>query len=328
MVKHLTIVANAGRIERAPVRDFFQQTLDSLLSIVAVLRSDGTIVAVNAAWNAFATENGLVENRCGPGVNYLRVCESATGSCSEQAPLIANAIRDVAQNQIPDFQIEYPCHSPTEQRWFVARVTRFTVDSQCFIVVTHDDITQRKLAELEVREASRLLKAQATTDGLTGLANRRYFDQILAQEWKRHARFRSTLSLLLVDVDHFKQYNDTHGHLRGDDCLREVAQLLRSAISRPGDLVARFGGEEFAAILPETDRVGALAVAWNVQNELRKRKFPNPKSSAGPFLRVSIGSASVLPTVNVAETDLIKQADSALYEAKAAGRDRAIHSGG
>jgi diguanylate cyclase (GGDEF)-like protein len=310
---------------RAGLSDFSQRTLDSLLSHLAILRTDGTIVAVNAAWNAFATHNGLVESLCGPGVNYLAVCEAASGSCSEQALLIARGIRDVGEGRIPDFQLEYPCHSPAIPRWFTVRVTRFAVGEQAHIVVTHDDITQRKLAELKLQEANRLLAAQATTDGLTGLANRRHFDDVLAREWRRHARSASPLSLLLIDVDHFKKYNDSRGHLAGDDCLREVAESLRASVCRPGDLVARYGGEEFAAILPETDRGGALAMARMAGDRLRLKGLPHAAPGAGPLVTLSIGCATMVPLDGGGES-LIARTDRALYHAKSAGRDRASQS--
>ena len=326
MMNGLPTATSSTKARRAGVSDFFQRTLDSLLSHMAILRPDGTIVAVNAAWNAYATRNGLIESLCGPGVNYLAVCEAASGSCSEQARLIARGIRDVGRGRIPDFRLEYPCHSPTEHLWYILRVTRFAAGGQVYIVVTHDDITERKLAELGLREANRLLEAQATTDGLTGIANRRHFDRELAREWGRHARDASPLSLLLVDVDHFKRYNDARGHLAGDDCLREVARTLRETVCRPGDLVARYGGEEFAAVLPETDREGAMAVADLVRERLRLRTLPHGAAGAGPHVTLSVGGASMIPPAGVPAARLIERADRALYQAKAAGRDRANYS--
>lgn len=327
MVAYSTAAGRRGGPDRAGVTDFFQRTLDSLLSHMAILRPDGTIMAVNAAWDAFATRNGLVESLCGPGVNYLGVCDAAYGECADQATLTARGIRDVGEGRRPDFQLEYPCHSPTEYRWYIVRVTRFVVGSESFVVVTHDDITQRKLAEQELREANRLLEVQASTDGLTGVANRRHFDRTLALEWKRHARSSFPLSLLLVDVDHFKRYNDAHGHLEGDDCLGEIARTLATAARRPGDLVARYGGEEFGVILPETDLPGALAVAEMVRERLRLKGLPHGAPGAGPLVTLSMGCASMVPACGPPADVLIKRADEALYAAKAAGRDRVEHAG-
>jgi diguanylate cyclase (GGDEF)-like protein len=304
------------------VTDFFQRTLDSLLSHIAILRPNGEILAVNAAWNDYATRNGLVESLCGPGVNYLTICEAASGSCSEQAHLIAAAIRDVGRGRLPDFQLEYPCTSPSMPQWYTVRITRFIADSRPYIVVTHDDVTGRKLVELRLQEANRLLRAQATTDGLTGVSNRRHFDETLSREWRRHARAASPLSVLLLDVDHFKKYNDFHGHLAGDDCLREVARTLKGAVARPGDLAARYGGEEFAAILPETDRAGALAMAGIVQERLRLGRIAHGAPGAGPTLTLSIGGATMVPVLGVPAGEILARADRALYDAKAAGRDR------
>lgn len=310
------------RAERGAVTDFFQLTLDSLPAHIAILSGDGTILAVNAPWNAFATQNGLVESTCGPGANYLQVCDRSTGPCSEESRVVAQGIRDVEKGVIPAFHLEYPCHSPMEQRWFSVRVTRFLIGSQIRIVVTHDNITTRKLAEIRLHEANLLLERRATTDGLTGVANRGHFDTMLALEWERHARSNLPLSVLLMDLDYFKNFNDTCGHLAGDECLREVARTIRTAVGRPGDLVARYGGEEFVVILAETESTGALAVAGLVLDRLRSRRLPHPASTVGPFVTVSIGCATMAPERNTPEREILGRADQALYQAKQEGRDR------
>lgn len=313
---------------QSAVSDFFQRTLDSLLVHIAILRADGTIIAVNATWNNVATQNGLVESVCGPGANYLRVCEQATGPCSEESRVVAQGIRDVSEGRVPNFAMEYPCHSATMKRWFNVRVTRFVLDGQVHIVVTHDNITERKLVEIRLQRANRLLEEQATTDVLTGVGNRRLFDMALTQEWKRHRRSRTPLSLLLLDIDEFKQYNDSCGHLAGDDCLRDVAETIQSAVGRPGDMVARYGGEEFAVILPETDRSGALALASVIAEKFRHRQLTHPSSSVGPFITMSIGCATMIPTRGVSSSELIQRADQTLYRAKTEGRNRIVHTHG
>jgi diguanylate cyclase (GGDEF)-like protein len=310
------------------VTDFFQLTLDSLLAHVAILRADGTIIAVNAAWNNFATQNGLVEGVCGPGANYLRICEQATGPCSEESRAVARGIHDVSAERIPDFTMEYPCHSPSEQRWFTVRVTRFVLRGDVHIVVTHDNITERKLVEMRLQRANRLLEEQATTDVLTGVGNRRSFDKTLSREWRRHRRSGRPLSLLLLDIDEFKKFNDSLGHLAGDNALREVAETIQTAVGRPGDFLARYGGEEFAVILPETAAPGALTLANLVADELRLRRLPHPCSGIAPYLTVSIGCATMAPARGVSATELVHRADGALYRAKASGRNRIVRAEG
>lgn len=322
MQTHLAAEAVKLLSNETTAPDFFQLTLDSLLAHIAILSADGTIIVVNAAWNSFATHNGLTESACGPGVNYLAVCEQASGPCSDEAHLVARGIRDVCQGRIPYFQLEYPCHSPEQQRWFSVRVTRFVLGSHVRIVVTHDNITDRKLAELQINEANSLLEAQATTDGLTGVSNRRHFDKMLAQEWDRHTRLQLPLSVVLADVDYFKPYNDSCGHLLGDDCLKSVAGVLQSAVGRPADLVARYGGDEFAVLLPETDRAGAATVAGSIINKLRTKQLPHPGSALGPIVTISVGSSTMLPARGVALSEIVARADRALYRAKAEGRDR------
>ena len=183
------------------------------------------------------------------------------------------------------------------------------------------DITERKRAEQQLQEAYNALEALAVTDALTGLANRRRFDQCLTSEWRRGLRDRKPLSLLMIDADLFKSYNDTYGHLRGDSCLRQIAEAALDVVARPGDLVARFGGEEFAVILPNTDSEGALDVAGEICAALRSRKLPH---SGNPFgiMTVSVGCATLIPSFGLHSVNLIEFADEALYKAKKEGRNR------
>src|SRR5208283_4671548 len=151
------------------------------------------------------------------------------------------------------------------------------------------EITQRKLAEQQLAEAYRTVEALAITDALTGLANRRHFDQCLTNEWRRGMRDRKPISLLLIDADLFKAYNDAYGHLRGDNCLKQIAEAIQDVVSRPGDLVARFGGEEFAVILPNTPAPGAFQLAQDVCAMMGNRLLPHSANPAG-VVTISAGS--------------------------------------
>ena len=308
--------------------EFFQKTLDSLLAHIAILDSGGTIIAVNAAWDGFARGNGAGDAGFGVGANYLRACDRATGDCSEEAGVVAQGIREVIVGSRSDFDLEYPCHSPAERRWFCVRVTRFEIDGEVRVVVTHDNITLRKLAEIQVRESNRLLLVQASTDGLTGLANRRSFDETLGREWKAHRRDRSALSLALLDVDCFKQFNDHQGHPAGDECLKAVARSIQTALRRPCDFAARYGGEEFAVILPRTDERGAAEILQATLRGIRELSIPHPTSKVvRGVVTLSIGAATMFPGEDRSLADLLKRADEALYEAKSGGRDQLVCSG-
>ncbi len=168
---------------------------------------------------------------------------------------------------------------------------------------------------------SLVLQQLLSTDALTGIANRRRFDAALAREWRRTARMRMPLSLLMIDVDHFKAFNDYCGHQQGDECLRQVARVLVNAVGRPGDLVARYGGEEFICLLPAIDEAGACAVADRLLRAVRAAAIAHPHSPSGPRLTISIGVATTDDFAGGPDA-LVALADRLLYAAKDAGRDR------
>lgn len=183
------------------------------------------------------------------------------------------------------------------------------------------DISKRKKAELELKKANTALQALAVTDEMTHLANRRRFDQALSDEWRRGLRERSPLSLLLLDADWFKSYNDTYGHPRGDSCLKQIAEATLEVVTRPGDLVARIGGEEFAVILPNTPAEGALEVANHICAAVCRRKLAHNTNPLG-IVTISIGCATLIPALGTHATFLMQRGDKALYAAKNGGRNR------
>jgi diguanylate cyclase (GGDEF)-like protein/PAS domain S-box-containing protein len=187
------------------------------------------------------------------------------------------------------------------------------------------DISERKRSEENLQSAYRAMETLVVVDPLTGIANRRRFDDLLANEWRRALRESAKLSLLLIDVDHFKRYNDTYGHVRGDSCLKQIAEAALDVIFRPGDLVARYGGEEFAVVLPGADETGARAVAEDICQAIRNRQLPHEGNAPG-IVTVSIGCATMVPLRGKTAQDLIEAADQALYRAKARGRNRVVAS--
>jgi len=185
------------------------------------------------------------------------------------------------------------------------------------------DISERKRSEEHLQSAYRAMETLVVVDALTGIANRRRFDELLTTEWRRALREGSRLSLLLIDADHFKRYNDTYGHVRGDSCLKQIAEAALDVVLRPGDLVARYGGEEFAVVLPGTDETGAKAVAEDICQAVRNRQLPHEGNAPG-IVTVSVGVATMIPQRGKTSQDLIEAADQALYRAKGRGRNRVV----
>lgn len=177
--------------------------------------------------------------------------------------------------------------------------------------------SQQKLLEANF-ELQRLMNA----DGLTELNNRRRFDEYLMSEWRRSLREQVPLAVLMTDVDEFKRYNDTYGHLEGDDALKRIASALRSCCARPADLPARFGGEEFAVVLPGTTIEGAMHLAENIHQAVRALAIEHRTSSVEPYVTLSIGVAACVPCAETSPLLLLNSADEALYAAKRAGRNR------
>lgn len=183
---------------------------------------------------------------------------------------------------------------------------------------------ERELLEITARleEANGKLQLLSTLDGLTGLANRHAGNDFIAREWLRGMREKKDFSVIMVDIDCFKLYNDANGHLQGDDCLKQVAAALQNGLRRPADLLVRYGGEEFMALLPDTCSDGALTVGRAMQESLAYLKLDHHTSTVAPFVTVSIGIATVCPTEEIQIETLIAAADLALYRAKQEGRNR------
>jgi len=178
----------------------------------------------------------------------------------------------------------------------------------------------------ELRRINVELQQLSNTDGLLRIANRRHFDEALAREWQRAIRTRHPLSLLMIDVDHFKRYNDHYGHLEGDECLKRVAGAVSRSMRRATDLAARYGGEELAVTLPDTDADNACLVAELIHEALRNEQIRHESSPVSRLVTVSIGVAGTVPELGMSPDSLIGSADNALYSAKEQGRNRTCQS--
>ena len=190
------------------------------------------------------------------------------------------------------------------------------------IVASSRDISERVAAEGQLQDAYRSLQRLASTDPLTGLANRRAFDEALEREWRRARRERTPLALLMMDADFFKKYNDALGHPAGDEALRRIARCLQQVVQRPSDVPARYGGEEFVALLPFTEAPGARQVAQRIMDAVAALAMPHPAAGARANFSLSIGVASIFPSLGYSPADLVAAADRALYLAKQNGRSR------
>jgi len=184
------------------------------------------------------------------------------------------------------------------------------------------DISERKKTEEQLLTLQKQLEEYSYKDGLTGVANRRMFDTVLASEWANAQRTQQPLSLILLDIDHFKQFNDHYGHIQGDDCLKSVGQALSRAASRPRDFVGRFGGEEFVLVLPETDEAAARHIAERCRQQVRQQRIAHERSSVSSLLTISLGVGTIVPGAHDRPLDFLNSVDKLLYQAKQRGRDR------
>lgn len=294
----------------------FQFALQEMSDGLAVFDAAGVLVHCNEQYRGLFP---LTRHLRTPGTN-IRTILAGVAATGEQLGIpsdhagwvesIVESLKSSGEQEIHLF----------DDRWMSIR-TRPTAGGMAVVVAS--EITKFKQAEVVAVSLTDQLRQLAGTDSLTGVLNRRAFDQTLETELKHSAADIKPISLLLVDVDHFKAYNDLYGHLAGDDCLRSVSQCLKHSTRRGGDTVARYGGEEFAIVLPNTGSDSARQVAEKLRRAIRELDLPH-EGSDRQAVTVSIGVATVIATDALQPSELIARADDALYEAKAQGRDRVI----
>ncbi len=277
-----------------------------LLSIVALAVLSGGIYSPVIPWLAYAPAFALVLSGTAAGVFWTLVC----------------ALAVTALTAAPHFGI--PLYN--ELSPFATEFGLYTGDLALLVVVL-GTAWLFKQAEEDVRQAlheeNEWLAAEASTDPVTQIPNRRFFDRAFRQEWKRHARGGLPLTLVALDIDNFKQFNDAVGHAGGDDCLRIVATAVDQMLHRPGDFVARFGGEEFAVVLPDTPEPEGLIMAERIRCCIKSLAIAHPGSSLG-HVTVSAGCGTIVPGEGDSLMEFMHQVDLALYRAKAAGRDQCV----
>lgn len=293
----------------------FSSILNALPEHIVVIDQAGLIQYVNQSWQNFACTNQATDELNWYQVNYLEECDKAANNGDEFGELAAQGIRDIISQEVNEFYLEYPCHSPNEKRWFMMRISPITFSNKKYFVISHNNITERKLAENKVEQLSRM-------DGLTNIPNRRTFNDFLHSEWLRCTRLRMPITLAMIDIDYFKQLNDNFGHPFGDQCLIKIASSLQAFARRPGDICARYGGEEFAIILGDTELDAAYRIIERALEAIHQLSIPTPNKDI--TITASIGLATYHPDEQVKEQALVTSADELLYQAKNAGRDRII----
>jgi len=281
--------------------------LDRSFRVVRVNRQMATLVG--------RERQELIGQRC---AEVLRTSACGTPECPLGQLLEGNGL----SSSLADVEVRPASGSPL-CCILSATVCRDPCAEVLGIVEAFTDISARKQAEQALQAANQELARLSLTDGLTGLANRRRFDEYIDLEWKRHRREGQPLSVLMGDVDFFKKYNDAHGHQAGDRCLSAVAQAIRGAVKRPADLPARYGGEEFVVVLPGTHAEGARHVGELIRVAVEGLGLPHPTSAAAGHVTLSIGVATLVPGDGT-PADLTRLADEALYRAKEQGRNRVV----
>ncbi|NJL32243.1 MAG: EAL domain-containing protein [Phycisphaerales bacterium] len=303
-------------------RGFLRAVLDTLPTHMCIIDHNGTIIDVNQAWRGFALANHHADPSGGLGTNYLNICQQVHGETHEQAHEVALRLRELLDGKCDSFEVEYSCHAPNEPRWFVMRVSRLEREGQIFAVIGHDNITQRKLAEMRSYHDS-------THDALTGLPNRVLFQQRLKKRLQRaHALNDHQYVVLFIDLDHFKNVNDSLGHNVGDELLRQGADYLLKALRQaleeqelPGDsfVLARQGGDEFMVLL---EKIPSMAVLRNLLSRLQPDGgLAFQIQGHEVFTSASIGVVFGNAHYNNTE-DLVRDGDTAMYHGQGQGRGR------
>lgn len=300
---------------------FVTAIINSLPDHIAVLDEKGVIISVNTAWNDFAKANQCPDPNCYMGSNYLEVCKAAADGGDHSMEQVLQGINNLRTGVLSRFDYEYPCDAPATPRWFTMTVLPRN-DLRQGLVIIHHNITQRKLMEESLRESEQRYQQLASTDGLTGLTNRRHFFELGELEFNRAQRYVRALSVILFDVDHFKRVNDSYGHQVGDQVLRELARCCRNCL-RSMDLVGRYGGEEFVLMLPETALADACRFAERLRQVVTAQIIPLTAEQSFS-ITISLGVATLKADI-VSLDQLIELADQKLYQAKHNGRNQVAH---
>ncbi len=296
--------------ELLTINRHFRIMLDSISNGIIELDPNRRIIYTNPAALSFFSMTA--ETMLGKNISQLFQMTSGD-------PL-HTMINPPGQNTISDLQ---PIQRTIQERILNINIVASGASRDTQVIVM-EDVTQHETSKQKLIAANDKLEVLARIDGLTNVYNRRHFDDLLPQEWGRMRREKGELALLICDVDYFKPYNDTYGHLEGDTCLRRIAQAIDTSLQRPSDIVARYGGDEFVILLPNTNIDGALHLADEIRVQTNQLKIKHEHSRIADYVTVTIGVCSGFPDESLPEYKFIWLADKALYEAKLKGRNCAV----
>jgi diguanylate cyclase (GGDEF)-like protein len=294
--------------------NFFFAAFNALPEHICIINKAGDIQFVNQSWIDFEKNNSTSKLTDCYKANYFNMCkESSTFSNNEILHLISG-IKAVANSDMPTFTFEYSCHSGETQRWFLLNCLPFNYNHNIYTILQHVNITKQKQADIN-----------SNIDALTGVGNRRAFNEFFENEWLRCTRSRFPISIMIIDIDDFKLFNDTYGHVKGDRCLKLISNKLKQLVNRPTDMFCRYGGEEFIYVLGNTTSKQAEEICSKVHQVIKELKIHHKVIKINPYVTVSIGLACIHPENLADKSSLIEYADKYLYEAKAQGKNTTRH---
>ncbi|MBV9237609.1 MAG: GGDEF domain-containing protein [Xanthobacteraceae bacterium] len=304
-----------GSIRLSYFRDLFQRLQLGRGDVISLTRTDGTVLMRQPSLDG----TGDIGLELGNTPVFRQALQLKSGSFTATSA-IDPVERLFVVAQVGDLPLIIAVAQSTRDIYAQWRKRALAIGAitlaLCLVIIGLASLLRRELRRRDSAEAK--LAALAATDGLTGLANRRYFDETLYREWRRSARSGARIALLMIDIDKFKSFNDRYGHLRGDEALQALAQVIQESIRRPGDLAARYGGDELAVVLPDTDINGARLVA----ERIRRGMVDGRASHGGTLPSVSVGVSCMISTPGTSATILVKVADAGLYRAKANSGNR------
>ncbi|MBD2040559.1 diguanylate cyclase domain-containing protein [Microcoleus sp. FACHB-672] len=329
-ISHNSVIWVARDITyRVRAEEALRESEERYRSVIAAIAEGIVLVQANgriSACNASAERILGLSTRQIMGRNYTALRWRAIREDGSPFPMEYHPVTIALRTSVPQSNAIMGLHKPDGRLiWISINCQPLLQAGETLphaVVASFSDITARQRAEAALQKANRELERLATLDGLTQVANRRRFDQYLSQEWVRLGREMKPLSLILCDVDYFKNYNDTYGHQAGDDCLQQVARALNRTLQSSAHLLARYGGEEFAIILPNTNAETAFTLAEALRLAVQQLKIEHAKSSVSQYVSLSLGVAAIIPTQEFSPKTLISVADKALYLAKNQGRNR------